>query len=229
MRNPRIVHYATNAAFTGCAQSSQPGAERVGDWSLVTCSECLAYRAGIRRKQIIVGVAVAAALMLLLITWGVRTIVGDSGAPETTQAEIDQTIVAQGIQATLQSMSQTREHPTRQAMRATQTVVAATTIPQTRRARAASQTRTALQATQTARNAPAPYSIKVRGTEVVCREIAYEYVYMVDLGKIAALQHVANTITLRSNNPTAYFSAHDAENALVDCKCLSPRNCKPIQ
>ena len=146
-----------------------------------------------------------------------------------SQVEIDQTIVAQGIQATLQSMTQTRVYPTRQAMQATQTVVAATAIPQTRRARTVSQTRAASQATQTARNAPAPYSIKVRGTEVVCREIAYEYVYMADLGKIAALQHVANTMTLRSNNPTAYFSAHDAENALVDCKCFSPWNCKPIR
>ena len=159
MQNVRVVHYATNAAFTGCAQSSQPGAERVRDWSLVTCSDCLAYRANIRRRNItLVGVA-AAMLVLVFGILGVRAIVGDGERPKMTQAEIDQTIVAQGIQATFQSMSQTREHPTRQAMQATQTIVAATTIPQTRHARAASQTRAALQATQTARDAPTPYSI----------------------------------------------------------------------
>ncbi len=74
----------------------------------------------------------------------------------------------------------------------------------------------------------APYSVMVRGYEVVCREISYEYVSMADLGKVTALQHVANTITLRLNNPSLYVSAHDAENALFECGCISTRNCKPI-
>ena len=75
---------------------------------------------------------------------------------------------------------------------------------------------------------PTPYSVMVRGYEVVCREISYEYVSTADLGKVTALQHVANTIYLRLNNPSLYVSAHDAENALVECGCVSTRNCKPL-
>ncbi len=73
-----------------------------------------------------------------------------------------------------------------------------------------------------------PYTVMVRGGEVICREIAYEYVSMADLGKVTALQHVANTIILRLNNPSLYVSAHDAENALVECRCVSTRNCEPL-
>ena len=75
---------------------------------------------------------------------------------------------------------------------------------------------------------PAPYSVMVRGGEVICREIAYEYVNMASLGKITALQHMANTIYLRLNTPSLYVSAHDAENALAECRCVSTRNCEPL-
>ncbi len=203
MQNARIVHYATGQHTTACGRSGQQTARSVINWRLVTCQDCLAYRTNRRRIQIIGGTVAFSVLLLMVGIFGYAAIAGDGDGRKMAQAEIGQTIIAEGIQATLQSMSQTREYPTRQAMRATQTVVAATTIPQTRHALTVSQTRAASQATQTARNAPAPYSIKVRGTEVVCREIAYEYVYMADLGKIAALQHVANAITLRSNNSTA--------------------------
>ena len=73
-----------------------------------------------------------------------------------------------------------------------------------------------------------PYSVMVRGGEVICREIAYEYVNMASLGKITALQHVANTIYVRLNTPSLYVSAHDAENALAECRCFSTRNCESL-
>ena len=74
----------------------------------------------------------------------------------------------------------------------------------------------------------APYSVMVRGGEVVCRGIAYEYVNMAELGKTTALQHVANTIYIRLNAPLVYVSARDAENALAECRCFSTQNCEPL-
>ena len=133
------------------------------------------------------------------------------------------------MQATLQSVQNTREYPTRQAVAATQTVVAATSIPQTREARSLQQTKTALRSALATKTAPAPYSVRVQGREVICREIAYEYVYMAELGKVTALQHVSNTIFIRINDPNLYISAHDAENALAECQCFPPRNCKPLR
>ena len=55
----------------------------------------------------------------------------------------------------------------------------------------------------------APYSVMVRGGEVVCRKIAYEYVNMAERGKTTALQHVANTIYIRLNAPLVYVSARE--------------------
>ena len=74
----------------------------------------------------------------------------------------------------------------------------------------------------------APYSVMVRGGEVVCRKIAYEYVNMAERGKTTALQHVANTIYIRLNAPLVYVSARDAENALAECRCFSTQNCEPL-
>ena len=104
-------------------------------------------------------------------------------------------------------------------------------VENTRNAHAAREqrTRAARESALATKNAPAPQSVQVHGINFICREIAYEYVYTAELGKVVALQHVATTMQIRSNNPTLYISAHDAENALVDCKCFSPRNCKPLQ
>lgn len=79
------------------------------------------------------------------------------------------------------------------------------------------------EATRAARNAPAPYSVKVQNVEVICREIAYEYLYTADLGKIVALQHVANTISIRSNSAAAYISAATLKTLWQNASASRPR------
>ena len=130
-RTSPVVHHAKGHHATTCGRSGTEITESVTNWGLVTCQDCLAERANLRRKQIIGGGVAFSVWLLMIGICGYAARSGDDGTPEITQAEISQTIVAERVQATLQSMSQTREYPTRQAIQATQAVAAATTVPQT--------------------------------------------------------------------------------------------------
>ncbi len=102
---------------------------------------------------------------------------------------------------------------------------AATAIPKTREAERVRQTQMA----QATRDAPPPYSVKIRGFAVICREIAYEYVQLArGFGKTAGLAHTSTVMNIRSGSDP-YFTSHDAENALARCRCYHPNDCKPIE
>ncbi len=197
-------------------------------WTDVACSGCLAVRAK-RGRRITWAMAVVATLIVGAVAIGAVIADYDDEDDEDEAnlglREVHQTIVAEGIQGTISAIELTRTYPTRQIEAATKAV------ENTRAAHAAieNRTRAARQSATATKNAPAPYSVRVQGMDVICREIAYEYVYMADLGKVTALQHVATMIYLRDPSGTRIISAHDAENALAECKCFSPRNCKPLQ
>ena len=232
MFDERVVHHAHDGIVTYCGWRHSQVEETTNDWDLVTCNECMIEHRLSRRRRWIwaVGIIVSVTVLGLMIALlSLASLTDGEDALALTDEQVAQTTVASSVQATLQSVQNTREYPTRQAVAATQTVAAATSIPQTRQARSVQQTKVALRSALATKTAPAPYSVRVQGREVVCREIAYEYVYMAELGKLAALQHVSNTIFIRLNDPSLYVSAHDAENALVDCQCFSPRNCKPLR
>ena len=222
MESAVIVHFEHPDGRIACTRV-RADLVKTADWNGVTCEDCL-YARHQRRKGLLIGGLVAAATIIVVGVCSLAVALGDTEEAGVNQTEIDQTIVAQGIKATLESMEQTRTYPTRQIEEATRAV----TNTQTAHAAVAEATRRALQSARATREAPAPYSVHVKGLSVICREIAYEYLYMADLGKVVALQHVATTISLASNNSTLYISAHDAENALAECQCFSTRNCKPI-
>ena len=195
-------------------------------WASTTCEDCLYERRLSRRRWTIAGV-IGVAVIAALGAYFVAIILGSTGAdePMLSQSEVDQTIVARGIQATLRSVEETMTYPTRQVEAATRAV------EQTKKAHAAvaERTRIAGQSARATRDAPAPRSVYVRGMNVICREIAYEYVYMAPAGKLEALNYVASNIFIRGNDHTVLVSAHNAENALAQCQCFSPTNCKPLK
>ena len=164
-------------------------------------------------------------------------------APTLSQEEIDQTIVVAAVAGTRSAMDATRQSEERTRLAPTHHAVAtAVSAQRTRRAptkmviqataaKVASerQTRQAIESQIATRDAPAPYSVEIHGVEFVCRELAREFVQMAPIGINGALAHVSNIMLIRAGNIGQYFSAYDAETALVNCECYSTRKCKPLR
>lgn len=220
------THYEAANGTLMCGRQRTDETVVVWSWSSTTCEDCLRERRRTGRRWGTVAVIGAVAVFALLIG-AVATLLRSDGTdePMLSQAEIDQTIVASSIQATLRSVNATRTYPTEQARAATRAV------ENTRAAHAAVErrTRTARESALATKTAPAPRSVNVLGHAISCREIAYEYVAMAEyFDKITSLSHVSNIITIRIGDPSLLVTAHNAENALAQCRCFSPRDCKPL-
>ena len=108
------AHYEMADGTLACGNQRTDVTVTVRAWASTTCNDCLNERHSSRRRWFIAAVIGVAAIAALGIC-STAIILSNSGAddPMLSQSEIDQTIVADGVQATLRSVHETKNYPTK--------------------------------------------------------------------------------------------------------------------